>query len=265
MLDRGDLSTDHAFDLAARDIFAICHARAPEACREQPGFGGNAGKRCGRSVAFVGYKGDQRMTFLRVCSSAAAACAGLAFAAAAWAAGPHEKPIRDFAESTVVAWVSSPLVIKAIKKQNARHAGLKESQIVALDKQWRAETARTNRPLIDRVLANDVSRFLAQARDEQHGIVTEVFIMDNRGLNVGQSDVTSDYWQGDETKWQKTFLIGPDAMIIDDVELDESTQTFQSQLSMSIADPRTGEVIGAITVGIDVEAVVWANLESLSQ
>ena len=89
--------------------------------------------------------------------------------------------------------------------------------------------------------------------------------MDNRGLNVGQSEVTSDYWQGDEAKWKKTFLVGPNAMIIDDVELDESTQTFQSQLSMSITDQATGEVIGAITVGVDVEAIVWAALDSKSK
>ena len=186
-------------------------------------------------------------------------------AAAAWAAGPHEVPIRNFAESTLQEWVSSPIVIKAIRKQNARHAGLSEGDIVAMDKKWRAETKAAKRPMIKRVLANELSRFLAEVSKEQHGIVTEVFIMDNRGLNVGQSAVTSDYWQGDETKWQKTYLVGPGAMIIDDVELDESTQTFQSQLSMSITDQASGKVIGAITVGIDVESIVWANLDSLSR
>lgn len=202
---------------------------------------------------------------LRVCAGVAAGVAGFAMAAAAWAAGPHEVPIRQFAKSTVEDWVTNPLVVAAIKKQNARHAGLSQADINALDKKWRAETSRSKRPLIDRVLATKLSRFLMQAKKDQHGIVTEVFIMDNRGLNVGQSDVTSDYWQGDETKWKKTYLVGPGAMIVDEVELDESTQTFQSQLSMAIADPATGKVIGAITVGVDVEAVVWANLESLSQ
>lgn len=205
------------------------------------------------------------MKFLRVWSGGAAIYAGLALAATAWAAGPHEVPIREFAKSTVQDWISNPAVIKAIKNQNARHADLSQADIVAMDKKWRAETASVKRPMIDRVLSNELSRFLAKVRKDQHGIVTEVFIMDNRGLNVGQSDVTSDYWQGDETKWKKTYLVGPDAMIIDEVELDESTQTFQSQLSMSITDEATGKVIGAITVGIDVEAIVWANLESLSQ
>jgi hypothetical protein len=77
--------------------------------------------------------------------------------------------------------------------------------------------------------------------------------MDNKGLNVAQSDVTSDYWQGDEAKWKKSFLAGPDGLFIDEVEFDESTQTYQAQVSVSIADPDSGEAIGAITVGVNVE------------
>ncbi len=205
------------------------------------------------------------MKFQRICLCAAAICAGVAFATAASAAGPHEPSIREFAKTTVKAWVSNRNVIDAIKAQNALHASLSRDEIVAKDKQWRAETASADRPLINQVLSNDLSRFLAKVSKDQQGVVTEVFVMDNRGLNVGQSEVTSDYWQGDEAKWKKTFLVGPNAMIIDDVELDESTQTFQSQLSMSITDQATGEVIGAITVGVDVEAIVWAALDSKSK
>ncbi len=205
------------------------------------------------------------MKSLRIFAGGAAVYVVLAISAAAWAAGPHEVPIREFAESTVKAWVSDPIVIKAIRDQNKRHANLSQGDIDAMDKKWRAETSATYRPMIKRTLANNLSRFLAQVSKEQHGVVTEVFIMDNRGLNVGQNAVTSDFWQGDEAKWKKTYLVGPNAILIDEVELDESTQTFQSQLSMSITDQATGKVIGAITVGIDVEAIVWANLESLSR
>ena len=77
--------------------------------------------------------------------------------------------------------------------------------------------------------------------------------MDDKGLNVAQSSVTSDYWQGDEAKWQKTFQAGPNAYHIGDVEEDESTQMFQSQVSYAITDPASGKVIGAITVGVNVE------------
>ena len=181
---------------------------------------------------------------------------GVLLATAAYAAEPHEAPMRDFANSTVASWISNPTVVEAIKAQNDEHANLGQDEIDKLDKQWRAETGSSDRPLIDEVLAKALSDFLADAKNDTQGLVTEVFVMDNKGLNVGQSDVTSDYWQGDEAKWKKTYLAGPDAMFIDEVEQDESTQTFQSQLSMSIVDPATGDVIGAITVGVNIDALM---------
>ncbi len=78
--------------------------------------------------------------------------------------------------------------------------------------------------------------------------------MDNKGLNVGISDVTSDYWQGDEAKFKKTFEKSD--YFIDDIEYDDSTQKFQSQISLAIKDPGTKKDIGAITLGIDVEYVL---------
>jgi len=181
--------------------------------------------------------------------------AGTLFASAAWASDAHVAPMTDFAKSTVKQWISDSTVIEAVKAQNAKHAGLSQSDIDNMDKDWRAQTDAGSKPMIDAVLGNALSGFLRQQQESSGGLVTEVFVMDNRGLNVGQSDVTSDYWQGDEAKWQKTFQAGADAIFVDEVEMDESTQTFQSQVSMAIVDPATGEVIGAITVGVNVDAL----------
>jgi hypothetical protein len=64
--------------------------------------------------------------------------------------------------------------------------------------------------------------------------------------------MTSDYWQGDEAKWKKTYMVGPDAIFVDEIEKDESTQSLQSQVSIAIKD-ETGKAIGAITLGINVD------------
>ena len=50
------------------------------------------------------------------------------------------------------------------------------------------------------------------------------------------------------------------AIFIDSVEEDESTQQFQSQISLSIADPDTGNAIGCITVGVDVDLAMDLDL-----
>ena len=183
------------------------------------------------------------------------AAALLLFASPALASDAHIAPMTDFANATVKQWTGNDLVVQAVKAQNSRHAGLSQSDIDKMDKDWRAQTDAGSKPMIDAVLGNALSRFLADQKNASGGLVTEIFVMDNRGLNVGQSDVTSDYWQGDEAKWQKTYSAGAGAIFIDEVEMDESTQTFQSQLSMSIVDPASGQVIGAITVGVNVDAL----------
>ncbi|HIP77616.1 MAG TPA: hypothetical protein EYH07_04025 [Kiloniellaceae bacterium] len=163
--------------------------------------------------------------------------------------------MTEFANSTVKNWIADSTVVNAIKAQNERHAGLSQADIDKMDKDWRAQTDASSRPMIDAILSNALSAYLSKQKESMQGLVTEIFVMDNRGLNVGQSDVTSDYWQGDEAKWQKTYSAGPNAIFIDEVEMDESTQTFQSQLSMSIVDPASGEVVGAITIGVNVDAL----------
>jgi hypothetical protein len=153
----------------------------------------------------------------------------------------------------IAPWLSDATVVDAIKASNAEHAGLSDGDVEGLDKTWQEEADSGSGPLIDGILSNDLSAFLSERKAAMEGKVSEMFVMDNRGLNVGQSDITSDYWQGDEDKWQKTYAVGPDAVFIDEVEFDDSAEAFLSQVSKTIVDPQTGEAIGAITVGVNVE------------
>ncbi len=168
----------------------------------------------------------------------------------------HTEAVRHVTDTRIRPWIDSSIILDSIRRQNDDHRSLTADEIERLDTQWRQETLSSDRPLIRAVLAKELSQFLRDKQTEQRGLFTEIFVVDARGLNVGQSDVTSDYWQGDEEKWQLTFLVGPDAVFIDGVEQDESTQQFQSQVSLSITDPRTGEVMGSITVGVDVDRAV---------
>lgn len=162
-------------------------------------------------------------------------------------------PVKKLAETQVQGWIKDPVLVNAVKAQNQKHAGLSQADIDSLDKQWRAETGASSQPMIQAMLSNELSKFLIAKKEGSQGLFTEIFVMDSKGLNVGQSDVTSDYWQGDEAKWKKTYSAGAGSMHISDVKKDESTQTFQSQLSMPVVDPANNQVIGAITLGINVE------------
>lgn len=162
-------------------------------------------------------------------------------------AGDYQAKAKALAAEKIQAWVNNPEIIDAIKAQNTKHASLSQSDIDALDKKWRAG----DNALIGGILQNDLSKFLKDIHQKGAGLYTEIFIMDNKGLNVGQSDKTSDYWQGDEAKWKETYLKGAGAIHISDVEKDESSQTYQLQISLPIVDGE--QVIGAATIGVNAE------------
>jgi hypothetical protein len=156
-----------------------------------------------------------------------------------------------FIDEELVPWVHDARIVVAIKAQNVLTASLSQVEITKQDKAWRAEIGAAETPMIDQVLTTPLSEFLIDHVMTAEGRITEVFVMDGRGLNVAASAVTSDYWQGDEDKFQKSFDMGPGAFFIDGVEFDESTQTYQGQVSFAITDPSTGDVIGAITIGLN--------------
>ena len=168
------------------------------------------------------------------------------------AANEFQPALEALAKDQIAQIVADPQILAAIQQQNSKHAGMDEAAIIALDNKWRAEVGSGSTPTIDPVLGGAVADMLRAMRDESGGLYTEIFVMDNLGLNVAASDTTSDYWQGDEAKWQQTYGAGAGAVHISEVELDESTQSYQSQISVAITD-EAGNPVGAATFGVNVE------------
>jgi hypothetical protein len=159
--------------------------------------------------------------------------------------------VRSYLDSDIRAWANDPRIVAAILAQNAETAGYDQADIDRLDQQWMAEVGTSSRPLVDVVLAHPVSEMLRDRVAASDGMITEVFVMDALGLNVATAVPTSDYWQGDEAKFSQTFPLGADAVHLSEVDFDESSQSYQVQVSIPIVDPATGDVVGAITVGVD--------------
>jgi len=164
--------------------------------------------------------------------------------------------LEEYAREELGKWLEHRPLLDAVRAQNAAHGGLGQADIDALDQKWRAEEKAGGGELIDTLLAGPASAWLRERQNATAGFVTEVFAMDNKGLNVAQSVVTSDFWQGDEAKWKDTFGDGSGATHISEVEFDDSTGAYQTQVSLPLRDPETGELIGAITFGINVQSLL---------
>lgn len=148
--------------------------------------------------------------------------------------------------------LDNPIVPLSIKAQNGKRGTISQAEIDTLDKQWVDERKASDKPLIAATLSAPLSTYLLRMQAGSLGLYAEIFVMDANGLNVGQSSITSDYWQGDEAKFQKTFPLGADAIFIDEAEWNEELKVWLSQLNVTIADPESGKPIGAATIEINL-------------
>ncbi|MEJ8560881.1 hypothetical protein QTO30_06365 [Yoonia sp. GPGPB17] len=167
-----------------------------------------------------------------------------------------QQAMQSFLTENIINWASDPTLIAAIEAQNTETAGFDQAKIDELDQLWRGFYGFDDAEIIADVINTPAADFLRTQVDKSDVAITEAFIMDARGLNVAASMPTSDYWQGDEAKFQQTYMVGETAVHFGEVELDESTKQAQAQVSMTIVNNDTGVAIGALTVGINLNALM---------
>jgi len=173
-------------------------------------------------------------------------------AATAAMADPTSADVTSDVVETLRSFIDTEIVRSSIVNQNRKYAGMSEDEIVALDTKWRDERKSDDQPLISATLTNPLSSYLTRVQAHNVGLYTEMFVMDANGLNVGQSNITSDYWQGDEAKFQKTYPSGPDAVFVDDPEFDDEMGIWRIQVNMAVADETGAEAIGAVTIELNL-------------
>ncbi len=167
-------------------------------------------------------------------------------------AGSHEAKTQKYIDGSIRSWLGSMELHRAIHQQNLNHSGLTDKDISVLDTRWRAERLVGGGDLVNSKMSNDLSTFLRGIKAASGGIITEIFVMDNKGLNVGQTNLTGDYMQGDEAKWKKTYMVGNTAVFIDDVEKEDGLNIAQTSLTIARDN---GFRLGAVTIGINVDAL----------
>lgn len=153
---------------------------------------------------------------------------------------------------------SSEQVQQAVIKSNREPIDIK--QLEQIDQQW-AKQVIDNKPILaERFLKLEGSQFLQVWQKQMQGLITEIIVTDKQGKNVIISEVTTDYWQGDEAKFLNMYLQDDD-YYIDTVEFDESTKHFQVQFSVPILDDEN-QHIGVLILGIDIEKALSNKVSS---
>jgi hypothetical protein len=158
-------------------------------------------------------------------------------------AAPAADPARRARETAyerlrrAEAVARDPDVRRAVADSNTRAESLAEIQ--RKDAQW---TSDPKYPLRQQIVGRPCSIKVRKLLAGDPAVV-EALVMDDRGALVCATVETSDYWQGDEAKWQKTFKEGRESFV-DAPALDASTGVYAVQISVPITEGagRTGAV-----------------------
>ena len=140
------------------------------------------------------------------------------------------------------SWAAEKSIVEAVRRQNAKAVPLAE--VKRIDAEWTAGKAEAQVRETTTGACADRMRVLVAA-DGRYG---ETFVTDANGAIVCATQRTSDYWQGDETKWSRAFN---DGAFIDRPKLDESAKARLAQISLPVTE--NGKTIGVLTVGVNVD------------
>ncbi|BBO83267.1 cache domain-containing protein [Desulfosarcina ovata] len=141
---------------------------------------------------------------------------------------------------------TDPVIVAVVKAENAKGKTL--DKIKAKDQEWTATPGIAD--YMKALMDSPCGKHLREIQ-QSAPYYAEIFVMDNQGANVAMTDKTSDYWQGDEAKFQKSFNGGSGAVFVDEVEFDDSSQAYLCQVSVPVMDGT--RAIGAITIGVDMD------------
>ncbi|TNC82313.1 MAG: hypothetical protein C9356_04665 [Oleiphilus sp.] len=148
--------------------------------------------------------------------------------------------------SELATWGDDPVLIAAVKEQNGK--GITLDAIKARDAEWRKVEGLDDQ--MKAMMESPAAKRMLELESSK-GFLFEMFLMDNQGANVAMTNKTSDYWQGDEAKWQKSFNGGKGGIHVGEVEFDDSAQAYLVQVSVSVNEG--GKAIGAMTIGVNLD------------
>ena len=153
--------------------------------------------------------------------------------------------VKDFTVKALIPLMTNKVFAAETKKQNAENVSLDE--IKKIDKEWQAaeDLLPIQEKLISNACADEINKII-----KANPAIKEAFVMDNKGAVVGENDLTSDYWQGDEEKWQNSYNDAKGGVDVGKVKFDKSANAQLQQISIPILDG--GKVIGAVTFGLDL-------------
>ena len=132
-----------------------------------------------------------------------------------------------------------------------------QSYIDEKDKEWINTPEKEITPFMQNIINNELSKKLREKiefyeKDRGYKVFGEIFITNKYGANIAQTGKTTDYYQGDEEKFQKAKENG---VHVDKVTYDESAKIFSINIATKIEN-KNGEFLGVMISVFNIEEII---------
>lgn len=168
----------------------------------------------------------------------------------------EQQLIKELLTRKIERWKRLPKIETLLKERNLKSRRFTTQEIAERDKKWSQAFLHDDFSYSIKLVDQEMSAQLREIKKQSQDTITEIIVTDARGLNVAISDMTSDYWQGDEEKFTEVFSKPANTMHFGEINYDESTKRFQVHLSVPLYSEEKFEPLGVMVFGVDVEKVL---------
>lgn len=148
--------------------------------------------------------------------------------------------------------IQQDIVLEAVRESNSSHKNTQPSEIQALDAEWRNTEGTAG--MISEFLTNPCAIHLQEIQKREQGF-SEIFVTNKYGLNVCQTNKTSDFYQADEDWWLEGFATGKGREFFGVIEYDDSAHSEAISIYVPVMNLTSGHAIGVTKAVVALDQI----------
>lgn len=141
--------------------------------------------------------------------------------------------------------------VRAVAGRGPRRA-IDPAEMAELDRRFAALDLKA--PAVADVLGNVASRYFTEIT-RQDPVYRELLLTDRDGRLVAASNLTSDYYQGDEDWWTRVMTEGDGEATVSDVRWDESARAYAMEIAVPVPGD-DGRPVGVLKAVADIREML---------
>ncbi len=160
--------------------------------------------------------------------------------------------------NTLEALSANQILIQGAQEKNANYANSDDppsKQIAIASGQWAGTTEKDE--IVKAVLENDVAAELNRFKTLFPDNI-ELLVTDKYGGQLGATGRTRDYFKGDESWWQETYVSGFGSVYIGEPVYDSASRQYSITMAVPIydkIDADSGEIVGIVQAIVSLDAL----------